>query len=58
MNTAIVEYDSKLDEYVLIFPEGMLEEMGWDEGDTLKWIDNGDGSWAIKKVNSDASKAD
>ena len=55
MNTAIVEYDSKLDEYVLIFPEGMLEEMGWDEGDTLKWIDNGDGSWAIKKVNDDAS---
>jgi len=24
--------------------------MGWQEGDTLEWIDNNDGSWTIVKV--------
>lgn len=27
----------------------LCNEMGWVEGDTLQWSDNGDGSWTLKK---------
>lgn len=31
------------------FPEGVTEELGWNEGDVLKWEDNHDGSFTVKK---------
>jgi hypothetical protein len=31
------------------FPEGVIEELGWREGDTIKWEDNHDGSFTLKK---------
>ena len=34
---------------VLTFPHEMIEKLGWKEGDILQWIDNGDGSWSLKK---------
>ena len=34
---------------ILPFPPELLEIVGWKEGDILKWIDNQDGSWTIKK---------
>lgn len=40
-------------ELYLEFPEELMEEMGWNEGDTLEWKDNGDGSWTIQKVSKD-----
>jgi len=40
-------------ELYLEFPEELMEEMGWSEGDTLEWKDNGDGSWTIQKVSKD-----
>lgn len=27
----------------------LCQEMGWQEGDTLQWTDNGDGSWTLSK---------
>ena len=40
------------DNGVLIFPEDFLEQTGWKEGNTLQWIDQGDGSFKmIKKDN-------
>ena len=45
-------------ELYLEFPDELMEDMGWNEGDTLEWKDNGDGSWTIQKVNDNASKAD
>ena len=38
------------DQY-LEFPKELMEEVGWEEGDTLKRIDNGDGSWTLKKLD-------
>ena len=35
---------------VLPFPQEMLDEVGWMPGDNLKWIDRGDGTWEIRKV--------
>lgn len=31
------------------FPPEALEGVGWQEGDEIQWIDNGDGSWTLKK---------
>ena len=40
------------DDYNITFPEYLLEQTGWKEGDTLQWIDQGDGSFKmIKKGN-------
>jgi hypothetical protein len=46
-----VEEDSDSGEAVLTFPEDLLKEVGWKEGDTIEWIDLGDGSWQLKKKN-------
>ena len=49
-----LEEDSNGD-LVLPFDEDMLAELGWDVGDTLKWTDNGDGTFSISKYeNSDS----
>ena len=39
------------DDYNITFPEDLLEQTGWKEGDTLQWIDQGDGSFIMKKIN-------
>lgn len=33
----------------LLFPDDLLDDLGWDEGDQVLWIDNGDGSFTLKK---------
>ena len=38
------------DDYNITFPEDLIEQTGWKEGDTLHWIDQGDGSFLMKKV--------
>ena len=45
-------------ELYLEFPDELMDEMGWNEGDTLEWKDNGNGSWTIQKVNYNASEKD
>lgn len=47
--TAIVKYDSDSDEYVLQFPDDVIESVRWQMGDTLEWTENGDGSFTITK---------
>lgn len=44
---ATVEEDEN-GEYLLVFPEGCLPE-DWVEGTTIEWVDNGDGSWLLRK---------
>lgn len=39
-------------EAVIQFPEDVLEQAGWNEGDNLQWTDNGDGSWTLTKLES------
>jgi hypothetical protein len=29
----------------------LCAELGWQEGDTLEWTDNKDGSWMIRKIS-------
>lgn len=49
------EADDGSGDLVLPLPQDLLDGAGWKEGDTLKWIDNGDGSWTLKK-KEDASE--
>lgn len=41
---------------ILPLPEDLLEGAGWKEGDTLKWTDNGDGSWTLTKVETNEQR--
>jgi len=34
---------------ILPFPDALLAEMGWEEGDILNWKDNGDGTFSLFK---------
>lgn len=46
-----IEEDPESGECILTFPKSLLDETGWKEGDTLEWIDQGDGSWQLLKKN-------
>jgi hypothetical protein len=37
-------------EYFIQLSDDMLEESGFAIGDEIEWIDQGDGSWMLKKV--------
>ena len=34
---------------ILTFPDELMEEIGWKEGDMLEWIPNDDGSFTLVK---------
>ena len=40
------------DEYIE-FPKDVREEVGWEDGDIIEWIDNKDGSWTLRKKLDD-----
>ena len=46
-DTVEVKYDPISEEYYITW-EG-FDAMGWKEGDNITWIDNGDGSFLLKK---------
>jgi hypothetical protein len=46
-----VQENGKDQELFVQFPEEAINQMGWSEGDTLEWLDNGDGSWTIQQKN-------
>ena len=36
---------------ILTFPDDVLEELGWKEGDVLEWVDHKDGSFSLVKLS-------
>lgn len=34
----------------IVLTDDLLAHLGVDEGDTLKWLDNGDGTFTLKKA--------
>lgn len=48
--TLEVQEDEESGNLFLQFSEEMLTSLNWQEGDTLQWHDNGDGSWTLTKV--------
>ncbi len=45
-----VEQFAGSDEYLISFPEDLLEAANLKEGDQVEWIDRGDGSYELRKV--------
>ena len=39
------------EEGLLTFPDDLLEQLGWKEGDEIKFIDRKDGSFYLEKIN-------
>ena len=48
--TVEIKEDPETGDLVLPFPQDMLDEVGWNPGDNLKWVDRGDGTWQITKI--------
>jgi antitoxin component of MazEF toxin-antitoxin module len=42
--------DTGEDEYCVTFPDDLLEAANLKEGDVIEWVDQGDGSYLLKKV--------
>jgi hypothetical protein len=42
--------DTDKTEYFISFPDDLLEAANLKEGDQVEWVDNGDGSYLLKKV--------
>ena len=56
--TVKVEEDPDTGDLVLPLPTELLNQMGWDFGDTLIWDDNHDGTFSLsKKVDKSTEKA-
>ena len=47
--TVKLEEDPETGELVLPIPVELLNQMGWDDGDTLLWEEMSNGSYSIKK---------
>lgn len=45
--------DDDSDDLILPFPQELLDEVKWDIGDTVEWIDNKDGTWSLRKKEND-----
>jgi bifunctional DNA-binding transcriptional regulator/antitoxin component of YhaV-PrlF toxin-antitoxin module len=50
-----VEVDGPSGEYFVCFPDDLLEASNLKEGDTVEWIDQGDGSYLLKKIDKNPS---
>jgi hypothetical protein len=50
--SAVLEVQEAPDGDLFIqFPPEMMEAMGWKEGDTINWQEQGDKSFILTKVN-------
>ena len=49
----VMDEDTYEINYAITFPQDLLDQAGWMEGDQLEWIDRDDGSFQLRKVNDD-----
>lgn len=54
--TVTLEEDPETKDLIMPIPPDLLNQMGWDFGDTLIWEDLQNGSLALKKVDSSTEK--
>ncbi len=48
-----VQENNETKELFLQFPPDALDQVGWDEGDTIIWEELDHGGWSIKKKEED-----
>jgi len=52
MVTRNVIQDPDSGDLILDLGDELCREAGWQVGDTLEWIDAGNGSWILRKVST------
>ena len=52
-NILEVKYDSSTGDHYIELPPELLNQVGWDFGDTIIWKDNEDGSYTLEKKMGD-----
>jgi hypothetical protein len=50
--TINLEEDPETGDLILPLNDDILAETGWKTGDSIDWIDNKDGSWTMKKIET------
>jgi hypothetical protein len=45
----VIDEDPSTGDAILTFPPELLKQAGWEEGDSIQWIDNYDGTWSLVK---------
>jgi hypothetical protein len=50
--TINLEEDPKTGDLILPLNDDILEGTGWKTGDNIEWIDNKNGSWTMKKIET------
>ena len=50
--TTTVEEDENGEQFIT-FPDDVMSDLGWKEGDTIDWKDMGNGSFSLTKINKD-----
>jgi hypothetical protein len=50
--TVNLEEDPETGDLILPLNDDMLEDTGWKTGDNIEWIDNKDGSWTMRKIET------
>jgi len=53
--TLDIKEDPETGDAILEFPEDLLNQAGWKEGDTLKWTNLGNGTWSLTKQEPDVT---
>lgn len=51
-----VQENGKTKELFIEFPQVCLDQVGWDEGDTLIWEELPNGNWSIRKKEEEEVK--
>jgi hypothetical protein len=46
----VKDYDSDETEYFITFPDDLLEATNLNPGDEVEWVDQGDGSFLLRKI--------
>ena len=50
--TINLEEDPETGDLILPLNDDILEQTGWKTGDSIDWTDNKDGSWTMKKIET------
>ena len=50
--TVNLEEDPETGDLILPLNDDILEQTGWKTGDNIDWTDNKDGSWTMKKIET------
>jgi len=53
-DTWTVQLEEDGDDVILPLPQEILDHLDVKEGDVLKWIDNCDGTWSLRKIQYDS----